>query len=223
VKALIKAIVAVLLFASIAQPSSAECSDSADEKKIVNGARIVTLKDGDVWVAGDGVKRGFLGVQLSDMTGELREYFSAPRDAGLLISAVTADSPAGRAGLKVGDVLVSIDGTRATSNRAIEKVIRSKKEGERMDVEVVRDRAIRHLSATAAEREIRIMDLSGFHDFPMVIGDELKPGLEKMQTYFKSPEWKAKVESLQDCGAMQTRLKTLEQRLDQLEKKSGNK
>ena len=48
---------------------------------------------------------GYLGVQLMDITEELREFYGAPRDAGTLVSRVAEDSPAAAAGFEVGDVI----------------------------------------------------------------------------------------------------------------------
>ena len=55
--------------------------------------------------------RGRLGVQLGNLTPQLSEYFGAP-DGGVLVSSVTKDSAAEKAGLKAGDVITSINGDR---------------------------------------------------------------------------------------------------------------
>src|SRR5262245_19487116 len=48
---------------------------------------------------------GRLGVMVMELTPELRAYFGAPRDSGLLIAQVVPDSAAARAGVRVGDVI----------------------------------------------------------------------------------------------------------------------
>ena len=53
--------------------------------------------------------RGRLGVTVQSLTRELQEYFGAPR-GGALVSSVTPDSAAYRAGIKAGDVVVSVNG-----------------------------------------------------------------------------------------------------------------
>ena len=45
---------------------------------------------------------GYLGVELVDLTPELREHFGAPRDVGVMVGRVEPGSPAARAGLEVG-------------------------------------------------------------------------------------------------------------------------
>jgi S1-C subfamily serine protease len=59
-----------------------------------------------------GGKGGYLGVQVKDLSDQLKEYFEV--DNGVLIEEVMKDSPAEKAGLKAGDVIVSI------GNRKIE-------------------------------------------------------------------------------------------------------
>src|SRR5678816_1283640 len=55
-----------------------------------------------------GGSRGRLGVFAENMTEELRGYFGAPKDSGVLVSRVAPDSPSAKAGLKVGDVITQV-------------------------------------------------------------------------------------------------------------------
>ena len=56
--------------------------------------------------------RGRLGIEVQPMTAELREFFSAPADAGVLVVHVEAGRAGQQAGIAVGDVLVSASGAR---------------------------------------------------------------------------------------------------------------
>jgi serine protease Do len=56
------------------------------------------------------VTRGFLGVNIQDVSQDLMHAFELPDNKGVLISSVQPDSPADKAGLKNGDVVLSIDG-----------------------------------------------------------------------------------------------------------------
>ncbi|NOQ76503.1 MAG: Do family serine endopeptidase [Methylococcaceae bacterium] len=56
------------------------------------------------------VSRGWLGVQIQDVTRELAESFGMDKPYGALVSRVVKDSPAEKAGLKIGDVIVKFDG-----------------------------------------------------------------------------------------------------------------
>ena len=58
-----------------------------------------------------GTARGRLGVQIESLSPQLADYFGV-KDGGVLVSSVTKDSPAEKAGLKAGDVITSINGDR---------------------------------------------------------------------------------------------------------------
>ena len=56
-----------------------------------------------------------LGMRVEGMTPELREFFGVDREAGVLVSSVEVESPAGTAGVRVGDVVVELDGRAVDS------------------------------------------------------------------------------------------------------------
>lgn len=56
------------------------------------------------------VSRGWLGVQIQDVTRELAESFGMPKPHGALVSKVIANSPAEKAGLQIGDIIVEFNG-----------------------------------------------------------------------------------------------------------------
>ena len=55
--------------------------------------------------------RGRLGVSVEELSSQLAEYFGA-KEGGALVSSVNADSPAAKAGIKAGDVITTINGSR---------------------------------------------------------------------------------------------------------------
>jgi len=64
------------------------------------------------------VKRGWLGVAIQDVTPQLKDALGLTESSGVLISDVAADGPAAKAGLKRGDVIVSLDGQKTDSSRS---------------------------------------------------------------------------------------------------------
>jgi len=66
--------------------------------------------DGDYDIRVIGADRGWLGVGIDDLSPQLGEYFGVEDGNGVLVSSVEDDSPAAKAGLKAGDVIVKIDG-----------------------------------------------------------------------------------------------------------------
>jgi predicted metalloprotease with PDZ domain len=178
--------------------------------------RTIVVKDGkvvsstengaDVLFNGEffGGKRAYLGVSLVDLTDELREHFGAPKDTGVLVSSVEDGSPAEKAGIRVGDIIVGIDGKDVESSRDLRRSLREKKEGDTVRVEVMRGRARQTLVTTVVERE-----------GPRVFG----PGNMEGMLRIDGPEWKGRIEALGDCANLQSRIKELETRLKDLEKK----
>jgi serine protease Do len=87
---------------------------------------------------GGKVQRGWLGVAIQDITPDLaRALDIAPRH-GVLVSSVTRDSPAAKAGLVRGDVIASIDGTAVNDAGQLRTTIALAGKGKRIAVQVER-------------------------------------------------------------------------------------
>ena len=69
---------------------------------------------------GSAVKRPWLGAKLQPVTPEIAESMSLKRPAGALIASVIANGPAAKAGLKPGDVIVSVDGQAVDDTNAFD-------------------------------------------------------------------------------------------------------
>jgi predicted metalloprotease with PDZ domain len=78
-----------------------------------------------------------LGVQLVETTPELREHLGGSEDAGVLVSKVLSGTPAARAGIEVGDLIVSIAGEEVSTSSELVDALRDR-DGQAFDVEVVR-------------------------------------------------------------------------------------
>jgi serine protease Do len=82
--------------------------------------------------------RARLGVTLTPLTDQLASYFGV-KD-GVLVSAVDADSPAGRAGLRAGDVLTAIDGRPVRNPADVTAAARAAAPSATVDVRLVREK-----------------------------------------------------------------------------------
>ncbi|MGH9867905.1 MAG: PDZ domain-containing protein [Candidatus Polarisedimenticolia bacterium] len=96
--------------------------------------------------------RGYLGVQIHPMSGDLRAYFKAPRDTGLLVNKVMEDTPAEKAGMKAGDVILSVDGQEVSRIGDIGRALREHEEGDKVSVRVMRDGSERTLEVEIEDR-----------------------------------------------------------------------
>lgn len=80
-----------------------------------------------------------LGVESESLNSQLAEFFGVKE--GVLVRSVVRDSPAAKAGIKAGDVIVKLDGTTVTSPREISSVLRSLRGTKRtLPVVVMRER-----------------------------------------------------------------------------------
>jgi len=96
--------------------------------------------------------RTYLGVHVQGMTEELRAYFRAPRGRGVLVSRVEEDTPAGKAGLRAGDVIISVDGKGIVDRGDIGQALADKEPGDTVAVRIVRDGSEKTLDVEIAER-----------------------------------------------------------------------
>ena len=91
-----------------------------------------------------------LGVMVMSMTPELRGYFGAANDKGVLVARVEPDSAAAKAGVKVGDVIVDVRGSAVEDAGDVIQALSDSKTGDKVDVAVVRDHKPVTLHATIA-------------------------------------------------------------------------
>ncbi len=99
------------------------------------------------------VRRGGLGVQAQDLTPELSEAFAVPVREGAVVAKVVAGSPAERAGLRRGDVIIRANGHAIRSRGDLHNAIGLVRAGEPLPLEFVRDGVTRQVTATLAEPE----------------------------------------------------------------------
>lgn len=88
---------------------------------------------------GGAVSRGWLGVVIQEVTRELAQSFELPRRAGALVTRVMPDSPAERAGLRVGDVILEFDGVLLPHSERLPQLVGASVPGRRVPLRVLRD------------------------------------------------------------------------------------
>jgi serine protease Do len=87
------------------------------------------------------VARGWLGVQIQQVTPEIAESFGLPKPEGALVAGVSADGPAARAGLAQGDIILSVNGHDISRMRELPLVVAQTAIGETAAVKVWRRNA----------------------------------------------------------------------------------
>ena len=97
------------------------------------------------------VQRGWLGVQIQGLTGELAESLDLSEDKGALVAGVVEHSPAQKAGIKVGDVIMKFDGKSVDEMRDLPRIVADTPGDSEVEVDVWRDGKIHSLQVTVGE------------------------------------------------------------------------
>jgi membrane-associated protease RseP (regulator of RpoE activity) len=107
-------------------------------------------------------KRGYLGVEVTELSPELRAHFGAPESSGVMVAKVIAGSPAEKAGIKVGDIITGLDAKPIESSVDLRARIRPLAEGAALPVELLRDGRPLTMTATIVQKLRREIDLAPF-------------------------------------------------------------
>jgi S1-C subfamily serine protease len=98
------------------------------------------------------VVRGYFGVEPEDLTPDLAEVLKLPQSEGVVLKGVQRTSPAGRAGLEPGDVVVTINDQPVKNSRAMLNQISQLPPGSAARVRVARSGRELELQVTVGER-----------------------------------------------------------------------
>jgi serine protease Do len=105
-------------------------------------------KDGNFAFAFGNSRR--IGVSTVELTKQLADYFGIADGKGVLVTSVSADGPAAKAGIKAGDVITAIDGEKVESTGDISRAINSKKDGD-VTLTVIRNKTQQTIHVTPKE------------------------------------------------------------------------
>jgi serine protease DegQ len=101
---------------------------------------------------GGSVVRGYIGVEPQDVTPELAEAFKLARKDGAIIAGVMNNGPAAKAGVKTGDILISVDGKTVTNTATMLNIISQLAPQSKVPFTFVRDGANVDLNITIGTR-----------------------------------------------------------------------
>jgi serine protease Do len=97
------------------------------------------------------VTRGWLGVSIQDVDQDLAATMKLPVAHGVLLADVQAGSPAARAGLRRGDVVMKVDGAAVDSSGQFRNAIASAGANRKVTLEIYRDGKLQSLAASLGE------------------------------------------------------------------------
>ncbi len=84
------------------------------------------------------VIRGYLGVNVQEVTSELSESFGMDKPKGALVAEVFPDTPAAKAGIKAGDIVLSVNGREVNKSGSLPPVIGMTPVGQPVDIKLLR-------------------------------------------------------------------------------------
>ena len=87
-------------------------------------------------------KRGWLGVRIQEVTKEIAEVEKLEKPEGALVASVAEKSPADKAGIKAGDIILEFDGKKIDTMRKLPKLVAQTEVGKRVSVKIWRNQKL---------------------------------------------------------------------------------
>ena len=110
-----------------------------------------------------------IGIGVTTLSKQLSEHFGV--ENGVMVNEVRADSPAAKAGLKAGDIIVEVEGKDVKGDIDLVRAINDKKEGD-VTITFIRDRNRQTVTVTPEKAET---NYNGFFEFPDTPGAPMAP------------------------------------------------
>lgn len=170
------------------------------EQKIITAPRTPLLPLG---------RSRYIGVYCDELTPELAAHFGVKEGRALIVSRLTEKGPAEKAGIKVGDVIFRVDGKKVESINDLIDIIQDRKEGEKVKVELLREK-----KALTVEVEIGEQELDGFFN-----QERLRNYLESFREYAGRMEQEARKWQDQYSVAFRENMKKINEELQQVQRK----
>ena len=98
------------------------------------------------------VSRGYIGAYINDIAPEVARMYGISDGSGVVISSVMKDSPAEKAGIKAGDIVIELNGTKMKSAAEFRQKVGSYAPGTTVRMKVVRNKREHTITVRLAER-----------------------------------------------------------------------
>lgn len=100
------------------------------------------------------VNRGRIGVVIQEVTRDLADSFGLPKATGAIVSSVESGSPAEKAGIQTGDVILKFDGKAVGASSDLPRLVGTTRPGTRVALQVWRKGSSREVSITVGEMPV---------------------------------------------------------------------
>jgi serine protease Do len=87
-------------------------------------------------------RRGWLGVRIQEVTKEIAEAVELEKPEGALVASVGEKSPADKAGIKAGDIILEFDGKKIDTMRTLPRVVANTKVGKNVKIKIWRNKRL---------------------------------------------------------------------------------
>ena len=100
-----------------------------------------------------------MGVRIQDVTKEIAEAVGLKKPAGALVASVGEKSPADKAGIKAGDIILEFDGKKIDTMRTLPKVVANTKVGKTVKLKVWRNKNLITKSLKLGRLELSLIHI----------------------------------------------------------------
>jgi len=98
-------------------------------------------------------RRGWLGVRIQEVTKEIAEVENLDKPSGALVASVGKKSPADKAGIKAGDIILEFDGKKIETMRKLPRVVASTEVGKSVNLKIWRNKKLLNKRLTLGRLE----------------------------------------------------------------------
>jgi len=127
--------------------SSSEGNEGIGFAVPINRARNVMER----LISGGKVTRGYLGIHWQDLNADLAQQLNLSSQSGVLVDDVMTNGPAGKAGIKSGDVIVAFNGKEVGDGHSLQLVVADSAPGSNATVKLIRNKAQKTVSFNLGE------------------------------------------------------------------------
>src|SRR5438034_3538694 len=129
-------------------------------------------------IKGGKVVRGYLGVSIQELNQELAKQFGATESRGVLITDVLGDSPAKRAKLERGDVIIEYDGHAVVNRTQFRNLVAQTPVGKKVHIKLLRNGKDRDKEDCVAEQPVTMAKTGGEPEEEDLSADGVFAGVE---------------------------------------------
>jgi serine protease Do len=103
-------------------------------------------------VAHGSVARGYVGIRMDDLTPDKAEFFGSKKGEGVIVTAVEKDSPAGKAGVKVNDIVTAVNGKEVKNMGELRRSVAMLHPGDKVEFAIQREGKSMNVTVTVEKR-----------------------------------------------------------------------